>query len=83
MDQEDKSVPARDPNTGLGILADFGEVGLIMNSVNNRSVESRFEGYSDSAASSKKLVRDMLKKGDCYFNSGDLLYRSKDGFYYW
>ena len=76
-------MPARDPKTGLGIPADFGEVGLIMNIVNNKSVESRFEGYSDASASSKKLIRDVLRKGDCYFNSGDLLCRTSDGFYFW
>lgn len=56
---------------------------MIVNLVNNKSVESRFDGYSDSAASDKKLLKNALKEGDCYFNSGDLLYRTSDGFYYW
>lgn len=59
------------------------QVGLIVNLVNNKSVESRFDGYSDSAASDKKLLKNALKEGDCYFNSGDLLHRTRDGFYYW
>ena len=29
------------------------------------------------------VFTDVLKKGDCYYNSGDLLYVSEDGFYYW
>ena len=58
-------------------------MGLIVNLVNNKSVESRFDGYSDSAASDKKLIKDALRKGDCYFNSGDLLSRTSEGFYYW
>ena len=46
-------------------------------------LQSRFDGYSDSAATSKKLLTNVLKQGDCYFNSGDLLYRDSEGFYYW
>lgn len=54
-----------------------------MNVVNNQVVERRFDGYSDSKESSKKLMTNVLRQGDCYFNSGDLLYRTREGFYYW
>jgi acyl-CoA synthetase (AMP-forming)/AMP-acid ligase II len=43
----------------------------------------RFEGYTDSAASQKKLLHNVVKSGDCYFNSGDLLSRDSEGFFYW
>jgi fatty-acyl-CoA synthase len=79
----DKSAPLRDPETGYCTPATNGEVGLIMNSVNNSSVETRFEGYSDVDASKKKLLHNVLKAGDCYFNSGDLLSRNNEGFYFW
>lgn len=79
---DDSSVPLRDAR-GFCVPAAFNEVGLIMNVVNNDVVERRFDGYSDSAASKSKLLHDVLRKGDCYFNSGDLLSRSSDGFYYW
>jgi acyl-CoA synthetase (AMP-forming)/AMP-acid ligase II len=82
VQEEDKSVPLRDSN-GMCVIAKPNEVGLIMNVVNNTVMRSRFDGYSDAAATNKKLVPDVVKKGDCYFNSGDLLYRSADGFYYW
>ena len=52
--EEDKSVPLRDENTGFCTVAKPGEVGLIMNIVNNSKVEGRFDGYSDPAATSKK-----------------------------
>jgi len=82
VSEEDKNVPIRN-SQGFCVPAAFHEVGLIMNVVNNNVVERRFEGYSDSAASNSKLLRDVLCAGDCYFNSGDLLYRTSDGFYYW
>jgi fatty-acyl-CoA synthase len=80
--EEDHSVPLRNAQ-GFCVPAAFNEVGLIMNVVDNHSVERRFDGYSDSVASKSKLLYDVLRKGDCYFNSGDLLSRSSDGFYYW
>ncbi|TXI79308.1 MAG: long-chain-acyl-CoA synthetase, partial [Cupriavidus sp.] len=32
-----------------------------------------FDGYTDKKASDAKLFRDVFKKGDCWFNSGDLV----------
>ena len=51
--------------------------------VNNKDPIYRFEGYTDEAATGKKILRDVFVKGDLYFNSGDLLYRDWFGFYYW
>ena len=80
---DDKSQPYRDPTTGLCQVAGPNEVGLIVNIVNNKVLQSRFDGYSDESATNKKLLTDVLVKGDCYFNSGDLLSRDEEGFYYW
>lgn len=42
---------------------------------------SRFLGYAgDQAQSEKKLLRDVLKVGDVYFNTGDLLLLDRRGF---
>jgi fatty-acyl-CoA synthase len=41
-----------------------------------------YRGYTDESATEKKLLHDVLKKGDQYFRSGDLLRRDADGFYY-
>ena len=41
-----------------------------------------FEGYSDEAATEKKILRDAFKDGDAYFRTGDLLTRDADGYYY-
>lgn len=47
-----------------------GEVGLLIAEVSERYA---FDGYTDKAASEKKLLRDVFVPGDCWFNSGDLL----------
>ena len=42
----------------------------------------RFDGYLDRAASEKKIVRNVLRKGDSAFLSGDLLERDENGYLY-
>lgn len=46
------------------------EAGLLITKINDLAP---FDGYTDSAASEKKLLRNVLKKGDCWFNTGDLV----------
>lgn len=43
---------------------------------------SQFTGYSDQKATEKKILRDVFKKGDIYFNSGDILVKDEFGFFY-
>lgn len=47
-----------------------GGVGLLISPITDRRP---FDGYTDPDAGEKKLLRDVFKKGDCYFNSGDLV----------
>jgi fatty-acyl-CoA synthase len=42
----------------------------------------RFEGYSDSAASNLKVLRNVFVNGDAWFRSGDLMRRDSAGFFY-
>ncbi|KAB2902390.1 MAG: long-chain-acyl-CoA synthetase [Kofleriaceae bacterium] len=65
----DRDEPVRDA-AGRLIRVGKGEVGLLIGQVNERYV---FDGYTDKAASEKKLLRDVFDDGDCWFNSGDLL----------
>ncbi|MFX0105201.1 MAG: AMP-binding protein, partial [Candidatus Hodarchaeota archaeon] len=47
-----------------------GEVGLLM----FESTEtSEFRGYTDEKATEAKLIRNLFKKGDIWFNTGDLM----------
>jgi len=47
-----------------------GDVGLFLGRI---SPIIKFDGYLDKAATSKKIVTDIFKKGDAYFNTGDLV----------
>ncbi len=43
---------------------------------------TQFDGYTDSAASDAKVLRDVFAKGDAWFRTGDLLRRDAAGFFY-
>ena len=47
-----------------------GEPGLLLSPVNKLQP---FDGYTDPSASEKKLVRNAFRKGDCWFNTGDVM----------
>jgi acyl-CoA synthetase (AMP-forming)/AMP-acid ligase II len=61
--------PERDADEHL-IKVNKGEAGLLLTEVTERF---GFEGYTDASASQKKLLRDVFKDGDCWFNTGDLV----------
>ncbi len=43
---------------------------------------ARFEGYSDAAATAKKILRHVFEPGDAWVRSGDLMRQDAAGFYY-
>jgi fatty-acyl-CoA synthase len=43
---------------------------------------TRFEGYTDDTASSKKILRDVFAAGDAWYRSGDLMRQDEQGFFY-
>ncbi|MCV7192091.1 long-chain-acyl-CoA synthetase FadD6 [Mycolicibacterium brumae] len=47
-----------------------GQPGLLISPVNRLSP---FDGYTDKAASEKKLIRNAFKDGDVWFNTGDVM----------
>lgn len=65
----EREEPVRD---GRGFMRRVGAggVGLLISEVTKRQP---FDGYTDASANEKKLLRDVFKKGDCWFNSGDLV----------
>ena len=54
---------------------EVGETGLFISAL---SKIATFEGYLDKQASNKKIMSDVFKKGDLWFNSGDLLIRHEN-----
>ena len=67
-----------DPDTGAPLRGEDGRVrkvptgepGLLLSPVNRLQP---FDGYTDPSASEKKLVRNAFRKGDCWFNTGDVM----------
>jgi len=43
---------------------------------------SEFRGYTDEAASQKKILEDVFRPGDRYYRTGDLLRRDRDDYFY-
>jgi fatty-acyl-CoA synthase len=42
----------------------------------------RFDGYTDPAASARKVVADVFTLGDRWFRTGDLMRRDADGYFF-
>lgn len=61
--------PKRDA-TGFMKKVATGAVGLLITEINERNP---FDGYTDKKASDAKLLKDVFTKGDCWFNTGDLV----------
>jgi acyl-CoA synthetase (AMP-forming)/AMP-acid ligase II len=70
---EDAQQPVRDAN-GFFIRVPRGETGLLLGKHRSRMP---FDGYQDKKASERKLLRDCFKKGDAYFDTGDLMRTDK------
>mmetsp|Transcript_18698 Transcript_18698/g.23790 ORF Transcript_18698/g.23790 Transcript_18698/m.23790 type:complete len:552 (-) Transcript_18698:1641-3296(-) len=81
MDPDDEETPLRDRN-GLCIKCKKGEVGQLIGLIKNDDPSRRFDGYTDKKATKKKLLSNVLKQGDLYFATGDLLMRDKMGYMY-
>jgi fatty-acyl-CoA synthase len=66
---------------GRGIACGADEPGELLGRVGVAGA-MEYDGYTDRAATERKLVRDLFAPGDAWFRSGDLLRRDADGYYY-
>jgi fatty-acyl-CoA synthase len=71
--------PLRRPD-GTCLRASAGEAGEAIGKIAGGA--ARFEGYSDAAATAKKILRNVFEPGDAYVRSGDLMRQDAQGFYY-
>lgn len=70
----------RDPKTGFAVRAPYEQGGEMIVNIPN---EEAFQGYwNNESATQKKYLRDVFKKGDLYYRSGDALRRQSDGRWY-
>jgi fatty-acyl-CoA synthase len=65
----DTGQPAREADGRLRKVG-AGHVGLLITKVTDKAP---FDGYTDADATEKKLVRNGFRRGDCWFNTGDLV----------
>lgn len=64
---------------GLIVPVPQGQPGMLLVEIAAHNPLSRFDGYTDEAATQAKIVRDVRRPGDAWFISGDLLREDRDG----
>jgi len=73
--------PSRD-GTGRCIRCDVGETGEALGQILAGQDGTRFEGYTDGAATGSKILRDVFAPGDAWYRTGDLMRQDEQGFFY-
>ncbi|WP_232629359.1 long-chain-acyl-CoA synthetase [Methylobacterium sp. Leaf118] len=73
-------LPLRDAE-GRCIPAAFGEAGELLGRLSDKA-EYTFEGYTSDAESARKVLRDVVKPGDAWMRTGDLMRRDAQGYFY-
>src|SRR6201996_6594180 len=68
---------------GDGLCIECGpqEVGECVGGMSKRAGRE-FEGYTNRADSDRKMLRDVFRKGDTWFRTGDLMRRDEHGYFY-
>ncbi|MGO8911412.1 MAG: long-chain-acyl-CoA synthetase [Bradyrhizobium sp.] len=74
--------PVRNPD-GLCVPCARGEVGEAVGRIGTADDGGgRFEGYTNAAETEKKVLRDVLAKGDAWFRTGDLMMLDESGYFH-
>jgi fatty-acyl-CoA synthase len=76
----EREVPVRGAD-GLCIECDPVEVGETIGGISQRAGRN-FEGYTKASDTEKKILRDVFKKGDAWFRTGDLMRRDEHSYFY-
>ncbi|VDD92234.1 unnamed protein product [Enterobius vermicularis] len=67
---------------GLCVPCRPGELGEVVGVIRNQDILLRFEGYVDKEDTAKKIIRNVFKKGDAVFTSGDLIFWDEYGYFF-
>jgi acyl-CoA synthetase (AMP-forming)/AMP-acid ligase II len=72
--------PWRDPKTGLCKRVKVGEPGELIYELDPNDIPAKFQGYWNNTKSTEdKILRDVLKKGDAWYRTGDLISTDSEG----
>lgn len=79
----DTQQPVRDANH-FCIKCDPDEPGEVIGRIVNDPSKpgNRFEGYAAKAQDENKILRNVFKKGDAWFRTGDLMRKDRNGYFY-
>ena len=66
---KERDEPVRDKNGNM-IKVGKGESGLMLGEITDKTP---FDGYTDPEKTEKSIFRDVFKKGDAWFNTGDMM----------
>lgn len=68
------NTPIRDPKTGLCIPVQPHQPGELIYRLDEKRIEDTFQGYfGNNKATNSKILRDVYRKGDAYFSTGDVM----------
>jgi fatty-acyl-CoA synthase len=68
---------------GFCVRCAAGEPGEAIGKIaNDASGGGRFEGYTDTDASARKVLRDVFAAGDGWYRTGDLMRKDRAGYFY-
>ncbi|RWS29198.1 Long-chain fatty acid transport protein 1-like protein [Leptotrombidium deliense] len=65
---------------GLCVRCQPNQCGEFIGKIVKEDPTREFDGYLNTEATNKKIIRDVYRKGDMYFRSGDLLYLDQFGY---
>ncbi|KAI9854986.1 MAG: hypothetical protein M1813_000593 [Trichoglossum hirsutum] len=75
--------PLRDPKTGLCKPVERGQPGELLYKLDEKNIQRSFQGYfNNKNATEAKVMRNVLRKGDAYFRTGDVILADKEGRWY-
>lgn len=79
----DAGAPLRDAR-GFCVRCSAGEIGELVAplAADGSNIGDRFEGYTSSEATARKVLRDVFDASDAWVRTGDLMRTDEDGYFY-